>query len=153
MDILDKIGKVAEETCKGAADKTNRLAKEAKFRMKIGEKKNKISDIYEEIGKKVYKHHIEPEIEIENDIKDDCSMIDLYSQEIDEARQEILKLKEKKQCPNCYKQIDEEYKFCPDCGTKQKQTQQILEKEQEQFEQKTEVSEQEAEEDSNDEEN
>ena len=30
-----------------------------------------------------------------------------------------LELKNQKQCPKCYKQIDKEAKFCPYCGEKQ----------------------------------
>ena len=55
MEFLDKITKKASETYKGAAEKTGKIAKEAKLKIKINDNKCKISDLYEEIGKSVSK--------------------------------------------------------------------------------------------------
>ncbi len=46
MEFLDKLGKKASEAYKVTADKTGKLAKEAKLRMKISELKSQINDIY-----------------------------------------------------------------------------------------------------------
>ena len=54
MEFFDKLTKKATETYKGAAEKTSKMAKEAKLKIKINENKAKIKDLYEEIGKKVY---------------------------------------------------------------------------------------------------
>ena len=54
MEFFDKLTKKASETYKGAAEKTSKLAKEAKLKLKINENKSKINDLYQEIGKKVY---------------------------------------------------------------------------------------------------
>lgn len=58
MDFFDKIGKKASKTYRYTAEKTSKLAKEAKLRMSMSENKAKIEDLYEEIGKRIYKHHI-----------------------------------------------------------------------------------------------
>ena len=58
MDFFDKLGKKASEAYKVTADKTGKLAKEAKIRMKINEMKGQIKDIYVEIGKKGYEKHV-----------------------------------------------------------------------------------------------
>ena len=57
MEFFDKLTKKASETYKGAAEKTGKIAKEAKLKLKISDNKSKINDIYEEIGKKVYQKH------------------------------------------------------------------------------------------------
>ena len=49
MEFFDKLGKKASEAYKVTADKTGKLAKEAKLRMKISELKSQINDIYKEI--------------------------------------------------------------------------------------------------------
>ena len=41
------------------------------------------------------------------------------SDEIDSLLKECLELKDKKQCQNCYKEIEKSDKFCPNCGEKQ----------------------------------
>ena len=43
MEFFDKLTKKASETYKGAAEKTGKLAKEAKLKIKISENKSKIN--------------------------------------------------------------------------------------------------------------
>ena len=42
MEFFNKLGQKASEAYKATADKTGKVAKEAKLRMKIGELKSKI---------------------------------------------------------------------------------------------------------------
>ena len=120
MEFFDKLGKKASEAYKITADKTGKIAKETKLKFKIGDLKTQINSVYEEIGKKVYENHIrEEKIDIENEIEEQCTKIDVLSDEIDSLLKECLKLKDKKQCPNCYKEINKEDNFCPNCGEKQ----------------------------------
>ena len=120
MEFFDKLGKKASEAYKVTADKTGKIAKETKLKFKIGELKTQISDIYEEIGKKVYEKHIrEEEICIKKDLEEQCTKIDVLSDEIDSLLKECLALKDKKQCKKCYKEIEKEDKYCRNCGEKQ----------------------------------
>ena len=122
MEFFDKLGKKASEAYKVTADKTGKLAKEAKIRMKINEMKGQIKDIYVEIGKKVYEKHVrEEEIDIKKDLEDECTRIDVLTEEIEDRLKECLDLKDKKQCPKCFKEIDKNMKFCPECGAKQEE--------------------------------
>ena len=132
MDFFDKLGKKATEAYKVTADKTGKLAKETKLKFKMGELKSKIEDIYEEIGKKVYEKHVQKEEISANDLLEECKQIDELSNEIEKIRQECLDLKDKKQCSKCFKEIDKNMKFCPECGAKQEEEEakevEILEK-------------------------
>ena len=120
MDFLDKIGKKASEAYKMTADKTGKIAKETKLKLKINELKTQINDIYEKIGEKVYEKHVrEEDISIKKDLEEQCTQIDVLSDEIDSLLKQCLELKDKKQCPNCYSEIEKQMKFCPNCGQKQ----------------------------------
>lgn len=120
MEFLDKLTKKATETYKGAAEKTGKIAKEAKLKMKINDNKSKINDLYQEIGKKVYqKHTANEELCIKKDLEEECAKIDILSAEIDTYHKEILNLSDVKACINCKETIDKEAKFCPKCGTEQ----------------------------------
>lgn len=122
MEFFDKLGKKASEAYKITADKTGKLAKEAKIKLKIGELKSQINDIYEEIGKNVYQNHVNKEtINLEEKIEEDCTRIDIISAEIEAKLKECLELKDRKQCPNCFTEMDKDVKFCPECGAKQEQ--------------------------------
>lgn len=124
MEFFDKLGKKASEAYKMTADKTGKIAKETKLKLKMNELKSQVNDIYEEIGRKVYeKHTREENISIKNDLESECTRIDVLSDEINELLQECLNLKDKKQCPKCYKEIEVEDKFCPNCGAKQTEEQ------------------------------
>lgn len=120
MEFFDKLGKKASEAYKVTADKTGKLAKEAKIKMKINEMKCQIKDIYVEIGKKVYEKHIrEQDLDIKKDLEDECTRIDLLTAEIEDRLNECLELRDKKKCQKCFKEIDKNMKFCPECGAKQ----------------------------------
>ena len=120
MEFFDKLTKKASETYKGAAEKTSKIAKEAKLKLKINENKSKINDLYEEIVKKVYEKHVKEEnIDIKKDLEEECTKLDVISDEIDSILKECIDLKDKKVCKNCYKEIDKNMNFCPECGAKQ----------------------------------
>lgn len=120
MEFFDKLGKKASEAYKVTADKTGKIAKETKLKFKIGELRTQINNIYEEIGKKVYEKHVrEEDICIKKDLEEQCTKIDVLSDEIDSLLKECLALKDKKQCQKCYKEMEKEDKFCPNCGEKQ----------------------------------
>lgn len=123
MGFFNDLGKKTSEA-------TNKITKETKLKLKINENKNKITDIYEEIGKKVYeKHTREENISIKEDLETECSKIDELSKEIEEARKEILKLNNKKQCSNCYAEVEKDAVYCSKCGQKL-QTAEVVEPEQ-----------------------
>lgn len=120
MEFFDKLGKKASEAYKVTADKTGKIAKETKLKFKIGELKTQITSIYEEIGEKVYEKHVrEEEISIKKDLEEQCTRIDVLSDEIESLLQQCLELKDKRQCKECYKEIEKDDKFCPNCGARQ----------------------------------
>lgn len=130
MEFFDKLGKKASEAYKVTADKTGKLAKEAKLRMKISDLKSQINTIYKEIGETVYqKHTREGEYDITKEIEEKCTKIDVLSDEIESNLKQCLELKDKRQCPSCFAEIEKNVKFCPKCGAKQEEIQEELAKE------------------------
>jgi len=122
MDFFNKLTKKAKETYEGASKKTGELAKEAKLRMKMNENKSEINDLYKEIGKKVYERHtMAGEINIKTDLEEECTKIDILSAEIETCLNEIRELKDKKQCPKCFNEIELDAKYCSHCGEKQEE--------------------------------
>lgn len=124
MDFFDKIGETASKTYQYTAQKTSKLAKEAKLKMAMSENKSKIEDMYQEIGKKVYQRHISEDkvdMDLESLLEEDCIEIDELCDCIEDQRRELLTLKDKKQCPNCFCEIELEFEYCPNCGDKQQE--------------------------------
>lgn len=124
MDFFDKLGEQASKTYKFTAERTSKLAKEARLKMKMNEHKDQIEDLYREIGKKMYMHHVNDktlDIDIAAVLEEECIQIDELCDRIEEERKELLTLKDKKQCPNCFCEIELDYNYCPNCGDEQKE--------------------------------
>lgn len=122
MEFFDKLGKKASEAYKMTADKTGKLAKETKLKLKMSELKAQINDVYEEIGKRVYEKHLrESDETAEKEIEEKCVKIDVLSDEIESLLKECMELKDKKQCKQCHTEIEKEAKFCKHCGAKQEE--------------------------------
>lgn len=116
MGFFSDLGRKTSET-------TGKIARETKLKMKINENKGKITDIYEEIGKKVYEKHVKEEtLDIKKELEEECTKLDVISDEIDSILKECIDLKDKKVCQKCYSQIEKNMKFCPECGAKQEET-------------------------------
>ena len=112
--------KKASEAYKITTDKTGKIAKETKLKIKMSNLKSDINDIYEEIGKKAYdKHNLKEPVDFEKDFEQEFTEVDVLSEQIDSILKEILELKDIKQCNKCFTNIDKDYKFCPICGAKQ----------------------------------
>ena len=124
MDFFDKLGKQASKTYKYTTEKTSKIAREAKLKMQMNEHKGQIEELYSKIGKRMYENHIsvdEVDVDIEREVEEYFIRIDEICDRIEEERKEILTLKEKKQCPNCFCEIELNYNYCPNCGDEQKE--------------------------------
>ena len=131
MDFFEKLGKKATETYKSAAEKTNKIANDTKLKLKISDNKSKITDLYEEIGKKVYqKFDVNEDINIKEDVIEELEKIKTLTEEIKQFEQQRLELNDLKQCIQCKNKIERAAKFCPICGTEQpEEKEEILEAE------------------------
>lgn len=122
MDFLNKLGKKVSETYDTTAEKTSKIAKEAKLRMKMNENKSDINDLYKQIGKKVYENHVkESDIDLKTELEEELTKIDVLSAEIETCLKTILELKDRKKCPKCSSEIERNVAFCPVCGEKQEE--------------------------------
>lgn len=128
MEFFDMIGKKASEAYKITADKTGKLAKETKLKIRMGEIKAQTNEIYQEIGKKVYEKHVREEnISIKDEMEEECTKLDVLSDEMDSLLKQCLELRDKKQCPSCFTEIEKYMNFCPNCGKKQEYNEEVKE--------------------------
>lgn len=117
MNFLDKLTKTATNTYKYTQEKTSKITKIAKLKSLMNEDKQKIDDLYNEIGKEVYENHVrEEKVDIVSKIEEICKEIDVYADEIELTRMELLKLKDLKQCKKCSYEMELDFRFCPSCG-------------------------------------
>ena len=131
MEIFEKIGDAASKTYKFTAEKTSKIAKETKIKMEINEHKSDIKDIYQEIGEAVYQKYVKDEDLDMKYLEDKCKEIQELSDKIVACKDEILTLKEKRQCKNCYEEIEISANYCPNCGYHQEEIKKDEEKDSE----------------------
>lgn len=131
MEFFERIGDAASKTYKYTAEKTSKIAKETKLKMQINEYKGDIKDLYIEIGENVYEKFVKDEQLDLSDLQAKCEMIEDFSNKIVDCKDEILRIKEKRQCKNCYEEIDLSANYCPNCGAEQERVEAEEEKIQE----------------------
>ena len=80
MNFLDKLTKISSQTYKYTTEKTSKITKIAKLKSLMNEDKQKVDDLYNEIGKEVYENHVrEEKIDIVSKIEEICKEIDAYA--------------------------------------------------------------------------
>ncbi|MBP3596180.1 MAG: zinc ribbon domain-containing protein [Clostridia bacterium] len=119
MDFFSKIGKKASEAAQITKEKTAKLSGEIKLRNKINDCKNKINNLYEEIGKIVYAEYRSGAKNDTDEVNMKCEEIATLNEEIEKAEVEILALKDIKKCVSCGAEIALNVEFCSKCGKEQ----------------------------------
>lgn len=125
MDFFNKLGKKASETYQVTKEKTVKFSEEMKLKSKINEAKNKITDLYEEIGQCVYNQFKTNLEEGKQEIENKCVEIAKQFDEISKLEAQILALKEEKKCVQCGEEINKNDVFCSRCGKEQPRTEKV----------------------------
>ena len=118
MDIkgsIDDIGRALKDTGRKTIKKSSILIDSSRINILISSKKNKIDDIYKELGRSYYKKY-KKNLSKDSPFKKYFTDIDNLKKEIKELEQELLSVKDEKQCPHCGRFIDKGSNFCNKCG-------------------------------------
>ena len=118
MGFFDKIGKKATEVYQDAKDKTSVISSEIKLKSKLADEKDRIDQLYEEVGKVVFKEFSAGTENFSNEVSNMCRDIVAGKEKVEEINREILLLKDMKVCPKCQETIPSNSDFCPRCGEK-----------------------------------
>ena len=131
MDFFNKLGKKASETYQVTKEKTVKFSEEMKLKGKINEAKNKITNLYEEIGEIVYNQYKTNIEEGKEDISAKCEEISKQFDKIAKFENDILSLKEVKKCTKCNAEINKKDDFCSKFGKEQPKQEEKVEIKQE----------------------
>ncbi len=125
MDFFSKLGKKASKTYQVTKEKAVNLSEELKLKGKISDLKDKIEDVYKEIGKIVYDEVKDGKDVSKEEITAKCEIISKYKDEIEKLQSDILALKNVIKCTNCGVELDLGDPFCYKCGTKQPEVEKV----------------------------
>ncbi len=117
MDFLSDIGKKITETAKTVTKKSESLVEITKLNLAIGNEEDKIKKAFLEIGSELYKNFQNGE-SYGDYFDTKCTEIKEMEENIAKLRERVLSLKGTKTCTGCNEVIDEDVKYCPNCGVK-----------------------------------
>ncbi len=124
-EVLDKIKTQAGKAKDGAVkitktviDKTNNVVNQTKLRFALGETNNKITDVYAEIGKDIYKAYRSGMDLASDETQAKCEKIDSLREELAELKAQLAELRDCVECPRCGEYNNTEHKYCSKCGEK-----------------------------------
>lgn len=105
----------ASKAAKQVAEKTDTVMTQTKISFAISETKNKMEEIYTDIGKKVYQKHLEG--------TDFCDCMTEALEKLDELNEELEALNERLseaksviKCKSCGENNPKNSSFCANCG-------------------------------------
>lgn len=111
-----KFKKSAKKVTKQVVRKTNDAVSQTKINFAINETENKITEIYEDMGRSVYREYLKTGAGDEGMIES-CVQIDKLFTEIDDLKEKIAELKHSVKCPNCGDYNKNGSSYCSKCGT------------------------------------
>ena len=115
MEFFKGLGNKISHTSQEAIKKTKEIADITKLNGEISAEEKKINSIYQTIGQKYFELHADSP---EEDFAEMIILIKNSMNKIDEAKDEIRRLKGKRVCPQCSIELEGEAPFCPMCGEK-----------------------------------
>lgn len=118
MSILDNLGKRVADTYKTAAKASSEILEETKLRLAMLNEQNKVEELYEKLGEKVFSLYGKGE-SLGEDFDNQCKEIQALKETINSMKSRIKELRNIKACPKCSIEIDLSYQYCPRCGEKQ----------------------------------
>ncbi len=122
-DFFEKLKSGAAEFKKGAKKvtkqvvrKTNDAVSQTKLSFAINETENKISEVYEEMGRGVYRDYLKNG-ETSESMKESCAQVDKLLAEVDDLKEKVAELKQSVKCPSCGEYNKNGSLYCSKCGT------------------------------------
>lgn len=114
-DFAGKIGESVEKGAKTVSDGSKKIVDKSKIKREISRLEKEINDSYIEIGKKYF----EKISELPSDeYSEAVDSIKSNMEELEKAKQQLMKLEDKINCPNCGEPVLRSQKFCDKCGAK-----------------------------------
>lgn len=117
MDFVNKIGDTVNKAAKVVVKGTNNFVESTKLSVTISEYNDRLNAAYADIGKKIYLSKVTG-IELDTDFEEELSEIQQLNTQIDELKERMLDIKNKKKCTYCGAEVFSDDVFCRKCGNR-----------------------------------
>lgn len=116
-DVAENVVKVTKEGANTVAKKSIELVELSKLNSCISSEETKIKELYTSIGRTIYEKHTN-NIYVDPDVVKICEDIREKQFKIKILEQRVQDLKSFDTCNKCGHNLQENSKFCPNCGFK-----------------------------------
>lgn len=116
-DFFGNLGQVLSKTAKELSGRAEDAYETQRLKSKISAEERQIDKIMADLGKIVYQRYKE-EVPVDDAQKALCEQIDQRMEQIEQLRADIndLKVRTRRICPSCGREIEEDAAFCRFCG-------------------------------------
>ena len=116
-DFFGNLGQALSKTAKELSGRAEDVYETQRLKNKISAEERQIDKIMADLGKIVYQRY-KDEVPVEDAQKALCEQIDQHTDQIEELREAIndLKIKTRRICPSCGKEVEKDAAFCRFCG-------------------------------------
>lgn len=116
-DFLGNLGQALSKTAKELSGRAEDAYETQRLKNKISAEERQIDKIMADLGKIVYRHYKE-EVPVDDAQKALCEQIDQRMEQIEQLRTDIndLKIRSRRICPSCGKEVEKNAAFCKFCG-------------------------------------
>lgn len=116
-DFLGNLGQALSKTAKELSGRAEDAYETQRLKNKISAEERQIDKIMADLGKIVYRHYKE-EVPVDDAQKALCEQIDQRMEQIEQLRTDIndLKIRTRRICPSCGKEVEKNAAFCKFCG-------------------------------------
>ena len=116
-DFFGNLGQALSKTAKELSGRAEDVYETQRLKNKISAEERQIDKIMADLGKIVYQHYKE-EVPVDDAQKALCEQIDQRMEQIEQLRTDInnLKIRSRRICPSCGKEVEKNAAFCKFCG-------------------------------------
>ena len=116
-DFFGNLGQALSKTAKELSGRAEDVYETQRLKNKISAEERQIDKIMADLGKIVYQRYKE-EVPVDDAQKALCEQIDQRMEQIEQLRTDIneLKIRTRRICPSCGKEVEKNAAFCKFCG-------------------------------------
>ncbi|AKL94262.1 hypothetical protein CACET_c07520 [Clostridium aceticum] len=114
--MIDKLSDAVYQSMQQIGKKTSEILEVNKLNLSINKRKREIDELYEALGKYVYKYIQQYNNLTREDIDQYFNKIAFLQKDIETLEKLVLSVQNVLHCTHCKVEFDEEISYCPLCG-------------------------------------
>lgn len=125
MNLWDDISKKVSRGTKVVTKKSGELLEVTKIKMDVASERDKIGELYEEIGKMMYRDYKSGGLK-HREAAEKCQLIDEHNYRIKKLNRKIVQIKGGSLCKKCGEVVEADQRYCHSCGRELESTPRVI---------------------------